>query len=375
MSTFQYYEFLAIDRPLSAADKTYVSSLSSRAQPTSTRVVFTYSYSDFSHPPETVLLRCFDLMVYMANWGAWRLLFRLPKSQIDLPALQRYVVEDHIMLKTKGEDVLLDIYLFSEEGGYGGWIDEDNSIADDVAPLRQDLFRGDYRLLYLAWLSLAQLGMLGGDKGDIIEPPVPSGLEELSPALQAFVDWVELDQDLVSAAAIASEPLGLPKADPVEDWVRSLSDEERIELLVQIAQEETVTGRQLLALLRQRAAAAPAVPLAETNPRRTFAALEAIADAQGQERSHREQVAAAKKRHQYLDNLAKQTDQIWEQVERLSQDKKASSYDQVVTLLVDLREVAEIQGQMLQFQARFQKVVAQVKPTSTLYKRLKSKGF
>lgn len=45
MSKYQFYEFLAMDRPLSAEDMAYVRTLSSRVQPTSTQAVFTYSFA------------------------------------------------------------------------------------------------------------------------------------------------------------------------------------------------------------------------------------------------------------------------------------------------------------------------------------------
>ena len=44
---YQYYEFQAIDCPLTKAEQKYVQSLSSRVRPTATRAVFTYSYGDF----------------------------------------------------------------------------------------------------------------------------------------------------------------------------------------------------------------------------------------------------------------------------------------------------------------------------------------
>ena len=38
---YQYYEFQTVDRPLSKADRDYVSGLSSRVRPTASRAVFT----------------------------------------------------------------------------------------------------------------------------------------------------------------------------------------------------------------------------------------------------------------------------------------------------------------------------------------------
>ena len=51
MSEYQLYEFLALDRPLSAEDLAYVRTLSSRVQPTPTQATFTYSYSSFPGDP------------------------------------------------------------------------------------------------------------------------------------------------------------------------------------------------------------------------------------------------------------------------------------------------------------------------------------
>ncbi len=392
MSEFQYYEFLAIDRPLSSEDKAYVSSLSSRANPSSTGVVFTYSYSDFRHSPEKVLLRCFDLMVYMANWGSHQLMFRLPRRQVDLAAMQRYAVEGQIIITTEDDFVVVNLELSPEDGGDGGWIEEETSIAHDLAPLRQDLLNGDYRVLYLAWLVLAKLGMVDGrcypgeedgeeddeeDGAGNLEPPVPAGLNKLSAALQAFVEWCELDVDLVSAAALESSTIEPARTEPIEAWVRSLSESERIELLVDIASEDTPTGRQLRADLRERQAPAKKATATATHekPRRSFAALQAIAQEHSQQRIQRKQAAAAKARRQYLKKLAPQEDRLWIQIEQLVGEKRAHSYEEAVKLLIDLRELAGMEERSPQFQARFKPLLAQVKPTSTLYKRFQMEGF
>jgi hypothetical protein len=71
-------------------------------------------------------------------------------------------------------------------------------------PLRSDLLRGELRCLYLGWLRTAQDGGLGEDE---LEPPVPAGLQELSGPLDALIEFLEIDEDLVEVAAQASEPL------------------------------------------------------------------------------------------------------------------------------------------------------------------------
>jgi len=59
MSSFQYYEFYAIDSALTSKEKSEVDNLSSRFSPTSRRAIFSYSYSNFRHDEEKVLISVF----------------------------------------------------------------------------------------------------------------------------------------------------------------------------------------------------------------------------------------------------------------------------------------------------------------------------
>ena len=51
-SEYQYYEFRAIDRPLTETQKSKISALSSRARVTSHTASFVYNYGDFKGNPE-----------------------------------------------------------------------------------------------------------------------------------------------------------------------------------------------------------------------------------------------------------------------------------------------------------------------------------
>jgi hypothetical protein len=56
MSEYQYYEFQALDRPLTQEEQEAVASLSSRVDPHPRRAVFVYHYSDFQGNPEKIEL-------------------------------------------------------------------------------------------------------------------------------------------------------------------------------------------------------------------------------------------------------------------------------------------------------------------------------
>jgi hypothetical protein len=92
MSEHQYYEFQSLDQPLSSADQTYLRGLSSRVSLTATSASFVYNYGDFHGDPEKVLDRCFDLMLYVANFGTRQLMFHFPKKLIDPAVFEPYCV-------------------------------------------------------------------------------------------------------------------------------------------------------------------------------------------------------------------------------------------------------------------------------------------
>ena len=80
MSEYQYYGFQAIDRPLSEGDMQWLRGLSTRAQITTTSFVNVYHWGDFRGDPIKLMERCFDVFVYVANWGCRRFMLRLPRA-------------------------------------------------------------------------------------------------------------------------------------------------------------------------------------------------------------------------------------------------------------------------------------------------------
>ena len=53
MSEYQYYEFLALDKPLTNEQRAELRKLSSRAEITATRFVNEYNYGDFRGNPRS----------------------------------------------------------------------------------------------------------------------------------------------------------------------------------------------------------------------------------------------------------------------------------------------------------------------------------
>ncbi len=256
MSEYQYYEFQAIDRLLTTEQQATMRKLSSRVELSATRAAFNYSYGGFRGEPLKVLEQHFDALLYIANWGSKQLAFRLPRSAVAIEQLRPYTFGDE-------ESILLDLLItpqyiilnlkIREEEGYG-WI-EGEGLLDLLIHLREAILRGDLRALYLFWLCGAadQAAWIAEAEAEelepLSEPPVPPGLGQLDPALQAFAEFFAIDQDLIAAAAEASPALTVTH-EPIERWVSLLPETERTTFLVRAAHGEPI-GAELLRRLRQ----------------------------------------------------------------------------------------------------------------------------
>ncbi len=276
MSEYQYYKFQALDRPLTDSDRAFLHSLSSRVEVTPTTASFTYSYGDFRGDPHQVLERCFDVMLYLANWGTKQLLLRLPRSLVNLADLDAYYFPDIISTTVTSDHVILDIN-FEEEPL--GWI-EGSDWLERLAPLRDELLNGDFRLLYLAWLKATQIA-IDETEEDPLEPPVPPNLQNLSAPQQAFVELVGIDAGVLRAAAQVSEPLPDLSA-PLEQSVAKLAPAEVHDFLMRIAKGEPHVDRQIRARLKELAFGQQPVRTPATTPRRSLAQLLALAEQQKQ---------------------------------------------------------------------------------------------
>ena len=214
MSEYQYYEWPTIDRPLSPSERETVAGLSSHMETvTSTQAIVTYSWGDFKHNPHQVLLQYFDAHLYMANWGTRKLVFRFPKAVIDPQAIQPYCREDFLELALEGNYYILEFTLDNEEPDYE-WLEGEGILGKSI-PIREQIMQGDYRTLYLSWQKAVSIEDAEDDNQET-EPPIPAGLGKLNSSHQAFIEFFELDEHLVKAAAKASPPLQPASVAPLE---------------------------------------------------------------------------------------------------------------------------------------------------------------
>jgi hypothetical protein len=169
MSEYQYYEFQAIDRPLTENEMSRLRSYSTRARITPTSFINDYAWGSFKGDEDEWMDRYFDAFLYLANWGTRVLKLRLPSRLLDPKIARAYCCDKSALVREKTDKVILS-FVSQDEGG-GEWIQGEGRLSS-LLSLRAELERGDLRTLYLGWLLLAQAGELD-DEG--LEPPIPPG--------------------------------------------------------------------------------------------------------------------------------------------------------------------------------------------------------
>ena len=385
VSEYQYYEFRALDRRLTAEQQQRLRSLSSRAEISTTRFTNEYSFGDFRGDPGRLLEEYFDAYLYAANWGTRELAFRLPRALLDAQTAQRYCAEEHRAWVTQTAEHVIVRFRWDDDEG-DDWI-EGEGLLDPLLAARGELATGDLRLLYLGWLLKVQLGELDEDDEDLAdeaEPPVPAGLRELSDSLASVAQFLKIDDDLIAVAAKASVPLVSVSDDGIADWVTALSASEKDKFLTMVAEGE---GAQVEALLVRRFRREPRP--AGTTPAstgRTAGELLAAAEAR---RAAREQAEARAKEEararraaeqaatyeRHLQNLTGRTEETWQQVAELTVFSKPKEYDQATQLLRDLHVIAQREDDITAFTARVRELRTRYAKRPSLMDRLDKAGL
>jgi hypothetical protein len=278
MSEYQYYEFLALDRPLTEAEQAEVREFSSRARITATRFSNEYHWGDFRGDPGELMRRYYDAHLYLTNWGTHQIMLRLPRTLLEEEVAQSYGVEDQVTVSVTEEHVIIDMISEEEEGEWEE--DEEDSLAAIVG-VRAELAAGDLRPLYLAWLAAygaweRDEDAFEDDDEDLTEPPVPAGLGSLTAAQSALADFLRLDRGLLEVAATASPPRSEVQDDPraLAAGIAGLPGDEKDRLLLLVAQDQGLRARtELLRRLGGLGGLGVQIDSGETGARRRVGAL------------------------------------------------------------------------------------------------------
>lgn len=350
MSEYQYYEFQVVDRCLTKEEMTKLRRFSSRADITPNNFIVDYSWGSFKGDEDQWMEKYFDGFLYYANWGTHILKLRLPSTILDFNTVQSYCNEDQFSCRQAEDKLILDFVSHNEDGGE--W-EEDLRLAPFLN-LRTDLMSGDYRCLYLGWLSGLQNDEYDEEE---FEPFVPPGLQNLSPALIQLADFLRIDFDLINAAAQTSPSLEdmTPSVQDLREWICGLSQHEKDRILNEIL-EGSFKGDQSIALQqicsfnkiwqsfrkgkndKPKKRTIGELLKESENVRQTRIQLETKkAAAKLAERQRLQRITREKR----LNEIIGREENVWNQIEVLVSEKKAKSYDRALDLLVDLRDLAQ----------------------------------
>jgi hypothetical protein len=375
MSEYQYYEFQALDRPLTQEQMSKLRAYSSRAQITPYSFVNVYNWGDFKGNPRQWMEQYFDAFLYFANWGSRRFMLRLPKKLLDPKAAAPYCAGNNLSCRQNDDHIILS---FEAELEDYDWEEERSGLAS-LVPIRTDLMRGDHRALYLGWLLAVQFREVP-DGG--IEPSVPPRLGEPNASLVCLVDFLGIDADLISAAAerSADQQAPTPSRKEIGEWVRTLASAEKDTIVTRLIDGD---NPHFSAEVRQRAIyEISGGARSDERPARTageiFARAETLAaerkkkqaEQRAREKARRER-AEAEERKKRLESLAGKENNLWSTVDKLIATKQPRRYHEAVCLLQDLHDLAELRDQGSDFKFRMGALQRENSAKSALIERFR----
>lgn len=387
MSEYQYYEFLAVDRPLTAKEMSLLRSFSTRARITPTSFVNDYSWGDFKGDEDEWMEKYFDAFLYFANWGTRVFKLRLPSRLLDLTMAEYYCSGESVSVREKSGRTIISFVSEDEDRDEDQWVED--SCLSSLISVRSDLARGDLRALYLGWLLCAQNGEF--DDGDI-EPPVPPGLGQLSVSLNNLVEFLRIDTDLLHVAAEKSEHNvdGGPKLEDLRSWLSRQPAEEKDDMLASlITGEDPTIAADLLRRFLEQPDGGCGEKAGETTGKTTRRTVDELFQAADVYAEKRQRIAAEKRaeekrrrdseaaaaRARYLDGIAGKEEKLWSDIDSLISTKQPRSYDQAIRLLKDLHDLAERNKSGQIFNARLEALRAAHMRKPSLIERIQKAGL
>lgn len=382
MSEYQYYEFVAIDEPLTPKQMAELRSRSSRASITPTSFVNDYQWGNLKGDPADWMRRYFDAHVYVANWCSCWLFLRVPRDALDIQTLHAFETESAFTVDRTDTHWLLE-WALSESDNYDRFAEEDGrGWMGRLAPLRDELLRGDMRPLYLGWLA----GVSAGEVDEAAtEPLPPRGLSRLTAAQQSLVEFLEIGQDLLIAAGLPDRQapdLDTKSDAEVDAWIVELPTAAKtavLKLLVTGHAQQAERNLKLRFLAWQREQR----PIGEAEPRRrTVAELQKLAASAAETRKKQEaaqrkrtEAEGQAKRKTYLRTLAADFDQCWRNADHRAERGIASAYDEVKRVLVELAEAYTLCASRADFDRKLAQFMVRHGKRGALVRRLADAGL
>ncbi len=379
MSEYQYYEFLAIDRPLNGEEINVLRRISTRAQITPVSFINYYNYGSFGGDPDKMMQRYFDAHVYVANWMTATFMVRLPIDAFSQETVEAFKIRYMLDFKSTKTHWIITWYLedsenysrFGEESGQG-WMAR-------LAPVREELLHGDIRSLYIGWLAAVTCGVIDDDQ---MEPLPVNGLGDLTPSQQALAEFLEVDPDLIAGAGIGRGKFQLETVsrEKMEKWIDNLPEKQVKGIIRQILEGEGLqAGRSLQRrfMTWQRSLQKDV----DTLPQRSVAALwenakkaEKIRLKKEAQKQKQQEIKRRRERDIFLKNLSKKLPEMWESLQQTVKRGSGLAYDEVCRSIVDISEAHARFGERSCFKKELELFMAGHMRRKALIQRLVKAG-
>ena len=380
MSEYQYYEFMTIDRPLTLEETKALRALSTRAQITPVSFINEYNWGDFKGDPDKLMQLYFDAHVYVANWMTAVFMVRVPIETLSNKIAK--AMEAHYTLDFKAVQThwIITWSLEESENHERFGMEDGRSWMVRLAPLRDELLRGDLRSLYIGWLASVTRGIIDNHEK---EPLSVSGLGSLTSPQQALAEFLEVDPDLLKGAGMDSPP---SQADEIperemEDWIDGLLRSEVNSFMKQLLQGK---GHQAERTLKNRFAAWCKNRQGDNpqTPRRTVGELWEYAkkaekirlDLENRERMQQE-IKCRKEREVYLKNISKDFPKMWKSVQQTVKRGSGLAYDEACRFMIDISEAYTLIGNRKGFRQELNKLMNSHMRRKALIQRLEKAGI
>ncbi len=379
MSEYQYYEFLAIDRPLTEKETDVLRRISTRAQITPVSFINYYNWGDFKGDPDKLMQHYFDAHVYVANWMTATFMLRLPIDALSQETVEAFKIRYMLDFKSTKTHWIITWYLeesenygrFGEESGQG-WMPR-------LAKIREELLLGDIRSLYIGWLAAVTHGIIDDDQ---MEPLPVNGLGDLTPPQQALAEFLEVDPDLLAGAGIGREKFQLETVSPekMEKWIDDLSEKRMKAVIRQILEGDGLqAGRSLQGefMVWQHALQKDA----DIPQQRPVAALwknakkaEKIRLKKAEQKRKQQEIKRRKEREVFLKNLSKNLPDMWGSLQQTVQRGSGLAYDEACRSIVDISEAHGKFGDRGRFKKELEQFMAGHMRRKALIQRLVKAG-
>ncbi|MCK8600266.1 hypothetical protein [Desulfoferrobacter suflitae] len=380
MSEYQYYEFLAIDRPLTVDEMAELRALSTRA--TITPVSFTneYNWGNFKGYPDKLMQRYFDAHVYVANWMTAIFMVRLPIEALTQETAKAVAAPYLLDIKATKTHWIITWSLEESENYDRFGMEDGRGWMAHLAPVRDELLRGDLRSLYIGWLPAVAGEMMDDDE---TEPLSVNDLASLTASQKALAEFLEVDPDLLAGAGMGSPAVQETEVSrrEMEKWIDALPREEIHSILKQLLEGK---GQQAERSIRNRFASwRRGLQNSDTDaPRRTVGELRQNAEKarlirmekQKRDRKQRE-IKRREKRKEYLESLSNDFPKAWALVKEPIERGSGRGYDEACRILVDIAEAYDLFATKKQFQKELEKFMVGHLRRKALIQRLVKAGI